>query len=206
MAILFISGIQTDLQQSSSGGNALFGLGEALCRYAHESVELIGYPMTPSFPKGKLWIPSHQEQFVMEKDIHYMSTLNIKILKSKLWGVQSAKIIREWARKHKSEELRVLIYNTYHPSVDSIYHACQSVGAKLYAILYDLGMPPRRLGLSWSTMFGYRMAERIAKKYIPLLDGRIVINERIVEHYSPGKDYILVDGGVNRNILNHLFP
>lgn len=206
MAILFISGLETDNKRSSSGGNAVRGVAEALCCYARENVELVGYPQVPSFPGGKLWIPSYHGTLNDKNDVHYLPTLNIKIIKSKLWGIKSAKIIREWAKKHKGEDLKVLIYNTYHPSVDSIYHACKAAGARLYAILYDLGVPPKRLGMSRMTMLGYKMAERTAEKYIPLLDGRIVINELIVKHYAHGKDYILVDGGINRNVIKHLFP
>jgi glycosyltransferase involved in cell wall biosynthesis len=206
MAILFISGLQVDNGQSSSGGNALRGIAEALCTYANDTVELVSYPITPAFPKGKLWIPAYSDIFCNEKEIRFLSTLNLKIIKSKLWGLQSAKYIKDWAKRHSQEELKVLIYNTYHPSIDSIYSACVKVGAKLYAILYDLGVPPKRLGLSWVTMVGYRLAERIAKKYVSRIDGRIIINELIADHYAPGKDYILVDGGINRNVINHLFP
>lgn len=206
MAILFISGLNTNNGQSSSGGNAVYGIAEALCKYANESVELVSYPQTPSFPKGKLWIPGYLDSLNDEKDIRFLPTLNLKIIKSKLWGILSARIIREWAKRHNGEELKVLVYNTYHPSIDNIYAVCQSVGAKLYAILYDLGVPPKRLGMSRLTMLGYRMAEKVAEKYIPLLDGRIIINELISEHYAPGKDYILVDGGINRQVINHLFP
>lgn len=206
MAILFISGLQTEKGKSSSGGNALLGIAEALCKYADESVELVSYPQIPSFPKGKLWIPGVTDSFNGDKEIRFFSTLNLKIIKSKLWGIQSTCIIHDWAKRHNSEDLKVLIYNTYHPSVDSIYNACKSVGAKLFAILYDLGVPPKRLGLSRMTMIGYKIAERTAKKYIPLLDGRIIINELIAEHYAPGKDYILVDGGINHQVIEHLFP
>ena len=206
MAILFISGLVPSNGQSSSGGNALLGIAEALCKYANESVELVSYPQTPSFPKGKLWIPGYIDKLNDDKEIQFLPTLNLKIVKSKLWGIHSARIIRNRAKRHNGEDLRVLIYNTYHPSVDSIYDACKEVGAKLYAILYDLGVPSKNLGLSRLTMLGYRMAEKTAEKYIPLLDGRIIINELIAEHYAPNKDYILVDGGVNKQIINHLFP
>ncbi len=67
-------------------------------------------------------------------------------------------------------------------------------------------MPPKRLGLSKLTMLGYRMMEKEALKYIPKLDGRIVINESIIQHYAPGKDYILVDGGISSSITERLFP
>lgn len=206
MAILFISGLVPSSGQSSSGGNALLGIAEALCKYASEDVELVSYPQIPSFPKGKLWIPGYVDKLNDFKEIQFLPTLNLKILKSKLWAIHSAHIIHDWAKRHNGEELKVLIYNTYHPSVDSIYDACKSVGAKLYAILYDLGVPSKNLGLSRLTMLGYKMAEKIAKRYIPLLDGRIIINEQIAKHYAPSKDYILVDGGINKHVIDHLFP
>lgn len=206
MAILFISGLNTNNGLSSSGGNAVYGIADALCKYASEDVELVSHPNVPSFPNGPLWIGNRNEFFDDGHNMHVLPTLNLKIVKSKLWGWECKSIIKLWASRHRGEELKVLVYNTYHPSIDSLYAACQSVGAKLYAILYDLGVPPRRLGMSWLTMLGYRMAEKIAERYIPLLDGRIIINELIAEHYAPGKDYILVDGGINHQVINHLFP
>lgn len=206
MAILYISGLQPNKGQSSSGGNAVYGIAESLCKYAKEDVEFVSHPNVPSFPNGPFWIKSQEESFDCNHKIQLLPTLNLKIIKSKLWGWECKRIIKDWASRHRGEELRVLVYNTYHPSIDSLYSACQSEGAKLYAILYDLGVPPKRLGMSWLTMLGYRMAEKIAEKYIPLLDGRIIINELISEHYAPGKDYILVDGGINRQVINHLFP
>ena len=206
MAILFISGFQTDKGQSSSGGNAVRGIADALCYLSNEEVEFVSHPNIPSFPSGAVWVNGSEGKMSQGNQIHYLPTLNLKIIKSKLWGWFTRRFIKEWANRYKGEELKVLVYNTYHPPIDDIYEACHSVGAKLYAILYDLGVPPKRLGLSSLTMMGYRMAERTAEKYIPLLDGRIVINELIAEHYAPGKDFFLVDGGINNNVIQHLFP
>ena len=75
---------------------------------------------------------------------------------------------------------------------------------QLFAILYDLGIPPQRLGLSKVSMLGYRYMEKIAKKYIPLLDGRIVINEQIINFYSPEKNMLLIDGAVSDRVVNSL--
>lgn len=83
MAIFFISGLNTNNGQSSSGGNALLGIAEALCKYANESVELVSYPQTPSFPKGKLWIPKFSDSLNGNMEIRFLSTLNLKTIKSK---------------------------------------------------------------------------------------------------------------------------
>ena len=55
-------------------------------------------------------------------------------------------------------------------------------------------------------MLGYKVSEFFAKRYIPKLDGRIVINESIINHYAPGRDFILIDGGINAVIEEGLFP
>ena len=123
-----------------------------------------------------------------------------------MWGIQCKYIIRKWAKRHKGENLKVLVYNTYHPSIKALYDACNANSISLYAILYDLGMLPKRLGRSRLTMLGYWKAEKTAKKFIPLLTGRIVINEKIIDLYAPGKDSILIDGGVNKKIISSLFP
>lgn len=206
MSILFISGLQPDGMQSSSGGNAVRGIAEALCKNAGESVEFVSHPNVPSFPNGKLWIRGCNNEFNGGFKVYVLPTLNLKIIKSRVWGVCCKRVIKDWAKRHEGERLKVLVYNTYHPPIDDVYNACRSVGAELYAVLYDLGVPPKRLGLSWLTMIGYRLAEKTAKKYIPLLDGRIIINELIEKHYAPGRSYILVDGGVNQQVINHLFP
>lgn len=206
MAILFISGLQIDSGKSDSGGNVLRGFAEALCKYANEDVEFVSHPSVQSYPNGPLWIGRRDEKLDKDHVIKYLPTLNIKLVKSKMWGLECRIIIKKWADRHKNEQLKVLVYNTYHPPIDDVYNACKSVGAKLYAILYDLGIPPKRLKLGWVSMLGYRIGEHTAEKYIPLLDGRIIINELIAEHYAPGKDWILVDGGVNRHIIEHLFP
>ena len=206
MAILFISGLESDHIKSSSGGNAVWGIADSLVKHCGGEVEFVSHQNIPSFPQGKLWLRGYETTFGGVNRIRVLSTLNIKIVKTKLWSLLIRKEIRKWAQRHNGENLYILIYNTYHPSISDVYKACQKVNAKLYAILYDLGVPPIRLGLSRLTMIGYKMAEKTAEKYIPLLDGRIIINELISRHYAPDKDYILVDGGVNRNVIQHLFP
>jgi len=206
LAILFISGLSLSENQSTSGGNAIRGIAEGLCNLANEDVFFISHPNVPSFPKGKFWLSGYVADFRSGHKVKFLSTLNLKIIKSKMWGWQVRHVIKKWASSHPNEQLKVLVYNTYHPPISDVYSACQDVGAKVFAVLYDLGVPPKRLNLSRLTMFGYKIAEKIAEKYIPLLDGRIIINELIAKHYAPESNYILVDGGVNQQVIQHLFP
>lgn len=212
MAVLFISPLCPDRKEyhnialNRSGNNVLLGIAERLYQILGEDVEFLCIPCIPSFPQGPLWIKSKEDNLDNGARLKFLSTLNLKIIKSKLWARDAASYIIEWSKLHEYEERKVLIYNTYHPSIEEIYKACYKTSSELYAILYDLGMPPARLGLSKLTMKGYQMAEKIAHKYIPLLNGRIVINELIAEDYAQGNDFLLVDGGINNHVKNLLFP
>mgnify|MGYP000115354072 FL=1 len=213
MAILFISSLTPDREEywtsafSRSGFNVIQGVGLSMADLVgNDQIEYISMPSYQSYPNAPLWIKGKKDTLENGVKVTILSTLNLKVIKSIHWSLQYVRIIQNWAKKHQGEECKVLIYNTYHPSIDHIYKACKKAGVKLYCMLYDLGVPPKRLRLSKLTMIGYERAEKIAEKYIPLLDGRIVINERIVSHYAPDKDFLLVDGGITDQLVSKLFP
>ena len=213
MAVLFISSLTPDRKEywtnafARSGFNAIKGVGLSMADLiGKDNIEFVSMPSYQSFPNGPLWLSEKHDILENGSKVSILPTLNLKVIKTIHWSLQYAKYIRKWAKKHKGEDCKVFIYNTYHPSIDYIYNACKKAGVKLYCMLYDLGVPPKRLGLSRLSMYGYERAEKTAEKYIPRLDGRIVINERIVDHYAPGKDYILIDGGITEQLVGKLFP
>ncbi len=213
MAVLFISSLTPDRKEywtnafARSGFNAIKGVGLSMADLiGKDNIEFVSMPSYQSFPNGPLWLSGKHDILENGSKVSILPTLNLKVIKTIHWSLQYAKYIRKWAKKHKGEDCKVFIYNTYHPSIDYIYNACKKAGVKLYCMLYDLGVPPKRLGLSRLSMYGYERAEKTAEKYIPQLDGRIVINERIVDHYAPGKDYILIDGGITEQLVDKLFP
>lgn len=208
MPILFISNIVPDKPPyngegfTRSGNNVLLGIAEALPTDA----TLISCRPIVSFPKGPLWINAEDIELANGKKVHILPTLNVKIIKNIFWGWKIKKHIKQWANIDSDTKRNVLMYNLYTPPVKDVYNACRKHGCRLFAILYDLGVPPKRLGLSRLTMAGYRHMERQAEKYIPKLDGRIIINEAISAHYAPNQDFLLVDGGINSNVIERLFP
>lgn len=210
MAILFISNVVPDKERyrnpafTRSGNNVLTGICDSLPN-DNDTVFLSCRPV-PSFPKSKIWYSKEKARLDSGKEVLLIPTLNIKVIKNVFWGFYCFFYILFCRNKQALRTEGVLVYNIYTPPISFLYWACRLTKIPLYAILYDLGVPPKRLGLSWMTMLGYRLMEKRAKKYIPLLDGRIVINENIVTHYAPGKDYILIDGGLSNQIVEHLFP
>lgn len=208
MALLYISSIVPDEDRfrsasfTRSGNNVLMGIAKSI---PAEDLTIVSCRPTPSYPHAPLFIKGESVKLTDDKDIEILPTFNLKVVKNFVWAYYCKRIIKKWAKKHNGEPLDVLVYNIYTPSLSSLYSACESVGANLHAILYDLGVPPKRLGLPKLTMWAYKAGEQIARKYLPKIAGRIVINENIVEHYAPGKDYILIDGGVNEQVIGNLF-
>ena len=182
----------------------LLGIAGALSDCA--GVSLVSCRPTVSFPGGPLWIGGEKVKLDNGMAITILPTLNLKIIKNIVWGILIKRVIKKWARLNQDDKKHVLVYNIYTPPISWVYRACSKYGCKLTAILYDLGVPPKRLGLSRLTMVGYKLMEKEARHYIPLLDGRVIINESIIDYYAPGRDYILIDGGINDAVINHLFP
>lgn len=187
-----------------SGNNALEGISVALWEKTECTIESC-IPV-PSFPRGKMWIPGCVEHYPNGMDVKMLPTLNIKIVKNYFWGIISFFHILLWRMKNRKSQCSVLVYNLYSAPIELLYLACKLSDVKLFAILYDLGIPPKHLGLSKTTMMAYKLSEISAKFFIKRLDGRIVINESIIKHYAPGMHYVLIDGGINKQVVSRLFP
>ncbi len=210
MAILFISNLVPDRKEywnsafARSGQNVLRGIAKELPLYDHTTIACC-LP-TASFPYAPIWISGKEDILEDGQKVYIWPTLNIQIIKIIFWGLYSLYFVGQWAKKHKNEKRKVLAYNIYTPPIKWLYKACNRTKTQLYMILMDLGIPPTRLGLSKIRMWGYKYSEKMAYKYIPKLDGRIVINENMVTEYAPNEDYILVDGGINDEVICRLFP
>lgn len=211
MAILFISSLVPEEKEfytpafSRSGQNVLKGIADKMVAN-DENLDLVTCLPVQSFPKGPLIIKRRKLKYENGRNIICLPTLNLLFIKNIIWGISAFFYILKWAKIHQAEDRNILVYNIYLPIISTLYKAARRTNSKIYAILYDLGVPPKHLKLGMLKTLGYRYYERLAYKYIPLIDGRIVINEKIINEYAPGKDYILVDGGVNNDLINRLFP
>lgn len=208
MSILFISSFVPDLPKyrnnafTRSGNNVALGIIKGL--KSDNNVTFLSFRPIPSFPNGPIWIGGETISLESGEIIKILPTLNIKIIKNIVCNIIAVFSILKWAYKERKSTRNILVYNIYVPAISSLYKVSRITKSKLFAILYDLGIPPKRLGLGKLTMLAYKIAEKKAKKYIPKLDGRIVINEKIIDYYAPTADYILIDGGINEQIISNL--
>lgn len=210
MSIIFISNIVPDKEEywndafTRSGNNVFYGIVNSFPNNIR--VELWSCRPTPSYPHGPLFLKSHKDTLDNGRVIHFVPSLNIKFVKNVMWGVNCFFKIIWWRLSHLWEECTLLTYNNDPPPIEALYFACRLCNIKIYGMLYDLGVPPVTLKLSKATRIAYHYMDRTARFVIKRLDGRIIINELIARDYAPGKDFLLIDGGISQDVINHLFP
>lgn len=210
MAFIFISNIVPDREEywneafTRAGNNVFLGMVDAFPK--NLEVELWSCRPSPSYPKASLWLKAHDAVLENGRVIHFIPTLNIKFIKNIVWAINCFFMIIWWRLTHLHEECTLLTYNNDPPPIEALYFACRLCRIKIYGMLYDLGIPPKNLKISRATRFAYRYMDKTARFAIKRLDGRIIINELIARDYAPGKDYLLVDGGVSQHVIDHLFP
>lgn len=211
MDILFLSSLIPDKPEyinqafSRSGNNVLMGIADSLYK-SNYSVDCISYRPTPSYPRAPIFIKKEVTNLASGLQIQILPTVNIKAFKNLCEGLGCFQVIKKWKKRHKGDDCRVLVYNIYDPPLPFLYYACKLYDIKLYCIFYDLGVPPKNLNLSRITMVSYKVSELFVSRYMKKIDGRIIINESIINHYAPNSDFLLIDGGVNDVVVSKLFP
>lgn len=181
------------------------GIMENLSKYSE--LKILSSQPIPTFPRGKSF-------FCMRKVLNYsenieittIPAINIVVLREIMRGIYAFFSLIFWAIRNYDKKRCIIVYNTYSPPLPIVYIIGKITNSKLLAIIYDLGMPPKSLKLDFFRKFIYQLVELSAKLIIPRLDGRIVITEAIAKDYAPGKHFLMIDGGISKDIVNYLFP
>lgn len=173
----------------------------------HSELKILSSQPVPTFPRDKSFFCKRKVLNYSENiKITTIPSINIVVLREMMRGIYAMFSLIFWALKNYDKKRCIMVYNTYSPPLPIVYIISKITNSKSMAILYDLGMPPKSLKLDFFRKFIYQMVELSAKLIIPCLDGRIVITEAIAHDYAPGKHFLMIDGGISENIVNHLFP
>ena len=209
ISIAFLGALVPDTEQYQnialrrSGNLVQDGIACGL-KSAGAEIEIFSVRPEPSFPRSrKLFLRGKTIDYKGIR-MHLMSFLNILGIKT-LW-ISLAEIFAliRWAISNRHNKRAIIVYNTYTPPLPIVLFIGMLTRSKTFAILYDLGMPPKELKMGSVRTFIYRCVELSAKTFIPRLDGRITINDAIGQDYAKGEDYIIVDGGLSDEVLSRL--
>ena len=171
---------------------------------AGAEVEIFSVQPRASYPKDrKLYYKGTCIRY-KGMPMHLVGFLNIVVLKTIWISIAEMLQIFKWALIKRHQNRVIMVYNTYTPPLPLVWLMGKLTRSKTFPILYDLGIPPKELNLGRLRMTIYGIVEFFSKVFIPMTDGRIVINEAIGEDYAHGKDYIIVDGGLSDDVLEKI--
>lgn len=212
-SILFIGGLVPETEEycnsgafSRAGNAAQEGVADGLADLC-ETFEVVSTRPIPSAPKSKTWFC--RSKTILNKNkykitlVPFFNILFVKTFCSTLYIFLYTII---WAIRHRHNKRYILTYNAYILPICVLYWLGKLTCSKSAVILYDLGIPPKSFNLGFLRQGMYRAVEFIVKRYVPKVDGRIVINQAMANDYAQGKSYLLLDGGVNEETMKRLFP
>jgi hypothetical protein len=179
-----------------------------VCGLHEQNIDMVVFSLQPraSFPQNrKIFYKGRKISHKKGIYIYTIPFVNIVILKTFCCFVIEFFHIINWTIKNRNKDRFIIVYNTYTPPLPFVYLMGKLTKSKSVAILYDLGMPPKQLKLNLFKRSIYRCVEWSAKYFIPMIDGRIVINDAVGQDYGQGKHYILIDGGIGDSVINRLF-
>jgi hypothetical protein len=179
-----------------------------VCGLHEQNIDIIVLSLQPraSFPKNrKIFYKGRRINYKKGIFIYIIPFINIVVLKTFCCFVIEFFCIIDWALKNRNKDRFIMVYNTYTPPLPFVYLMGKLTKSKSVAILYDLGMPPKQLRLNLFKRGIYRCVEWSAKYFVPIIDGRIVINDAIGQDYGRGEHYILIDGGIGDDVIKRLF-
>lgn len=181
------------------------GIINGLCK---QKIKHIVYSLrpVPSYPNEKRVLFGRKSiHYKNQSNLVLLPFINILIIKSITYTFSLFFELIKWSISNRRKRRIILVYNAYSPPLPFVYWIGKLTRSKSVAILYDLGIPPKQLKLSPIKKGIYWFVEFFAKRYIPRLDGRIVINENIAKTYGQNNHSLLIDGGISNEVISRLF-
>lgn len=180
--------------------------GQRFQRGALEALQRAGMPPrlvlslrpVPAFPKGRrLWFRPGRRQVGPDLAVELLPILNLQPLKSLLAGLATFSRLLRWAWSERRSARTVLAINLSQPPGVFPFFACRLTGTRLVGWLLDVFEPGRLVPDSPLRRLDYRLQRWL----IPRLDGLIVVADDIARDLAPGKRFLRVEGGVDREVV-----
>lgn len=130
--------------------------------------------------------------------VNQVPFLNITPLKEISIGIATIFSLIKWGRRVKTKRRVVFTYNlTVPPGIFTLIGA-RLVRAKCVVAIYDINIP----GQTVPANLWRRIDYWLQRKLLPLFDGHISVTDAIMRDFAPGKHYLLLEGGVSKEVLD----
>jgi glycosyltransferase involved in cell wall biosynthesis len=148
-----------------------------------------------AFPRARrLWLRGGRHD-AGGVEVRVLPTLNVQPVKSLLAGVVAFRELLAWGRRLPPAVSKVVLsFNLSDPPGVFAWAAARLARAKYVGWVLDLHEPGGLVADSWSRRLDFAMERRL----IPRLDGLVVVADRIAQDFAPGKRYLRIESGVDR--------
>jgi len=156
--------------------------------------------MIPSFPSSRrLWVGKEETRLRNGIRINLLPFFNLTPVKQITIGLGTLWALLVWGwRTRKLRHRLVYAWNLSVPPAIFTLLGARLIGAKAFVWVCDIDIP----GQTVPNSLAYRITFAFSRWLIPCFDGHIVLADRIMQDFAPGRPYYRLDGGITRAILD----
>lgn len=159
-------------------------------------VDILSYPMIPSFPKSRLMMwGNRKEKLDCGYECVWLKTINIPVLKQISRRMNGGHLLKKWLKENAGQERLVLTYGMPPFLMEDIIRQCQKHGVKCVAVVTDL------LRDMYMNERNSPLVARLKERYLagPMAwqgryDGYVYLTECMREVVNPAKPYVVMEG------------
>ncbi len=154
-----------------------------------------------AFPNSPvLWKPRSQCRLTSGLEVHLVPFLNLPFLRPLTVGLAVIFELIKWGWLLRKLPCKVIYtFNLTEPPGFFTFLAAKFIRAKLIASINDINIPGETIPPTLSRKIDYWLQ----KKLIPQIDGLVVVSQKIIQDFAPGKPFVRIEGGVNPSVIQH---
>jgi glycosyltransferase involved in cell wall biosynthesis len=204
IAVAFVGAVVPDSPQYRSaafnraGNTFQTKLIQGIAHSGLPDVEVFSVRPVPSYPKDpKIWFAAGGDRLDGHIIVRLLPFLNVTPMKQVMLGLDVVFSLLGWAWRKRGQKRIVLTYNLSVPPGALTLLAARLVRAKAVVSVNDVNVP----GETVPTTSLFRLDFALQRWLMPRFDGHLVVADRIAQDFFPGRRYVRIEGGVDREFL-----
>jgi len=171
---------------------------QGLARSGLPDVEVFSVRPVPSYPEGPMiWFAGGRDRLDDRIIVRLLPFLNLTPIKQVMLGLDVVFTLLSWAWRKRNQKRIVLTYNLSVPPAALTLFAARLVRAKAVVSVNDVNVP----GETVPNTSLFRLDFAVQRWLMPRFDGHLVVADRIARDFFPGRRYVRIEGGVDREFL-----
>ena len=174
-----------------------------LARAGFPDIEVFSARPVPSYPRSaRLLFPPRRDSLDGTIAVRLLPFLNLTPIKQVVLGLDVIFGLLHWAWRKRRNSRVVLSYNLSVPPGAFTLFGARLAGAKAVVSVNDINVPGETVPMTAL----FRLDFELQRWLLPRFDGHLVVAKEIADDFFPGRPYVRVEGGVDREFLERTRP